>query len=360
MGRMNKEVLDQNQNCRIACFSEEDFSKQMHDVVEPFLEKICRDGRMRTERLSPGEAEGMKETPHEGLYYELYPQQGAKGTIVISYGFTESCLKYHELIWYFYGQGYQVAVMDHRGHGRSVRDVEDVTIVYIDLFSRYVKDLHRFVQTVVKPMAQDKPLYLFAHSMGGCIGAFYLEQYPDDFSKAVLSSPMLELNLGACPPWAARILCDLKVAKGEGKERLFTQSPFDPEESFAESSASSRARHEYYHQLRRDNAAYQTSSASYYWGKEAINAGKFVISTAQAKKIRTPVLLFQAQLDTLVKPSAQEKFISRIACGRIVLVENARHEIYRSPREVLEPYLEEILSFYEEKASAPDAAANGT
>ena len=161
---------------------------------------------------APEDGVAQKKTAKTGgLYYELYPQETQKGTIVISYGFTESCLKYHELIYYFYLQGYQVAIMDHRGHGKSMREVEDHTIVHIGLFSRYVKDLHRFVKTVVKPMAKDLPLYLYAHSMGGCIGAFYLEQYPEDFAKAVLNAPMLGVNLGGVPSWAARVLCDFKV-----------------------------------------------------------------------------------------------------------------------------------------------------
>ena len=36
--------------------------------------------------------------------------------------------------------------------------------------------------------------------------------------------------------------------------------------------------------------------------EEAINAGKFVISKKQAKKVKTPVLLFQAGKETLVTP----------------------------------------------------------
>lgn len=346
---MKMEVLDIAQESRVKCISEEFLEEQMAGTVEPYLAKICLCGRMQIRKPDNAEAanSGNQSQREESLYYELYPQASIKGTIVISYGFTESCLKYHELIYYLHQQGYQVAVMDHRGHGKSVREVEDVTIVHIDLFSQYVKDLHRFVKTVVKPMAQDKPLYLYAHSMGGCIGAFYLEQYPDDFAKAVLNAPMLGLKLGACPSWAARILCDLKVMKGNGKERLFTQSDFDPEEPFEESSASSKQRHAYYSRLRSADPDYQTCSASYYWGKEAINAGEFVISGAQAKKVKTPVLLFQAQRDRLVKPSAHRKFISRIANGRLILVQNVRHEIYRAPNEVLEPYLEEILKFYE-------------
>ena len=44
-------------------------------------------------------------------------------------------------------------------------------------------------------------------------------------------------------------------------------------------------------------------------GQEAINAGKFVISKKQAKKVKTPVLLFQAGKDTLVTPGHKKEFI---------------------------------------------------
>lgn len=338
---MKNEILDVTKKGRVTCFSEDTLKERMEEVAEPFLSGVCQRGRMGVA------CSRNEDTQEAALYYELYPQKENRGTIVISYGFTESCLKYHELIYYFYTQGYQVAIMDHRGHGKSLREVEDTTIVHIDLFSRYVKELHQFVKTVARPMAQDGALYLYAHSMGGCIGAFYLEQYPKDFRKAVLNAPMLGLKLGACPSWAARILCDLKVWKGNGKERLFTQSPYHPDEPFSQSSASSEARHLYYQEKRRQDPDFQTSSASYYWGKEAINAGEFVISPAQAKKVQTPVLLFQAQLDTLVKPGAQKKFIRRIRDGRLMVVEGVRHEIYRAPNAVLEAYLEEIFQFLE-------------
>lgn len=199
---MKKETLDITQKCRVECLPEDILEQRMEEEAEPFLQKIRVSGMMKT-------------TENKGLYYELYPQENAKGTIVVSYGFTESCLKYYELLYYFYREGYQVAIMDHRGHGRSMREVEDMTVVHIELFSRYVKDLHHFVEKKVKPMADGKPLYLFAHSMGGCIGTFYLEQYPDDFKRAVLTAPMLGVKLGGCPAWAARALCDMEVFRGK-------------------------------------------------------------------------------------------------------------------------------------------------
>lgn len=331
---MKKEILDLTQKCRVKCLPEDILEQKMEEEAEPFLQRIRVSGMMKT-------------TENKGLYYELYPQENAKGTIVVSYGFTESCLKYYELLYYFYREGYQAAIMDHRGHGRSMREVEDMTVVHVELFSRYVKDLHHFVEKKVKPMADGKPLYLFAHSMGGCIGTFYLEQYPDDFKRAVLTAPMLGVKLGGCPAWAARVLCDMEVFRGKGTERLFTQSAFDPDESFAECSASSEARHAWYMKKRREDENYQTSSGSYYWGKEAINAGEFVVSRKQAEKVKASVLLFQAEYDSLVKPEPQDRFISRIADGRLVFVPGVRHEIYRAPNEVLQPYLEEIFRFYE-------------
>lgn len=331
---MKKEILDLTQKCRVKCLPEDILEQKMEEEAEPFLQRIRVSGMMKT-------------TENKGLYYELYPQENAKGTIVVSYGFTESCLKYYELLYYFYREGYQAAIMDHRGHGRSMREVEDMTVVHVELFSRYVKDLHHFVEKKVKPMADGKPLYLFAHSMGGCIGTFYLEQYPDDFKRAVLTAPMLGVKLGGCPAWAARVLCDMEVFRGKGTERLFTQSAFDSDESFEECSASSEARHAWYMKKRREDENYQTSSGSYYWGKEAINAGEFVVSRKQAEKVKASVLLFQAEYDSLVKPEPQDRFISRIADGRLVFVPGVRHEIYRAPNEVLQPYLEEIFRFYE-------------
>ena len=331
---MKKEILDLTQKCRVKCLPEDILEQKMEEEAEPFLQRIRVSGMMKT-------------TENKGLYYELYPQENAKGTIVVSYGFTESCLKYYELLYYFYREGYQAAIMDHRGHGRSMREVEDMTVVHVELFSRYVKDLHHFVEKKVKPMADGKPLYLFAHSMGGCIGTFYLEQYPDDFKRAVLTAPMLGVKLGGCPAWAARVLCDMEVFRGKGTERLFTQSAFDPDESFEECSASSEARHAWYMKKRREDENYQTSSGSYYWGKEAINAEEFVVSRKQAEKVKASVLLFQAEYDSLVKPEPQDRFISRIADGRLVFVPGVRHEIYRAPNEVLQPYLEEIFRFYE-------------
>lgn len=120
---MKKTVLKENNSCRMQCIAEENLEQEMDSQVEPFLKQVQICGWMEvapeggeSQERDVASADSTSQRPENapedgvaqrktaktgGLYYELYPQETQKGTIVISYGFTESCLKYHELIYYF-------------------------------------------------------------------------------------------------------------------------------------------------------------------------------------------------------------------------------------------------------------------
>lgn len=316
----------------LRCLSEEDFAGQMKTLVEPFLASVKKAGELP---VSSGR-----------LYYELYPQQEKADTVVICHGFSESTAKYQEFIYYLYQAGFQVVVYDQRGHGKSFRMGEDANVVHVEDFYDYVEDLHCLIEQVVKAFAGDGALYLYAHSMGGCTGALYLEHYPGDFAKAVLNAPMLAIQMGACPLPIAKGICDLAKLFGRGKKRLFVHGEFNPEEPFSQSCSDSGARHAYYLKLRRKTPCYRTSSASYAWGSAAIKAGCQAVKRKNASRITIPVLLFQAGKDNQVRAAAQENFIKQIEKGRLMKVPSSKHEIYRARQEVLEPYMEKIRTFF--------------
>lgn len=313
------------------CIEEDRYEEQMTEIVEPYLQKYAVCGKV------------------DGLYYEFYGQETEvhRGTIVISYGFTESCEKYHELIYYMHRAGYQAAVIDHRGHGKSLREVEDIQLVHVEDFSRYVEDLHKFITTEVMAQAGERPLYLYAHSMGGCIGTLYLEKYPETFRKAVINAPMYGINNGNIPDFAAGLLCRTAILFGKGKAQLFTTGRFDPEEPFANSCCDSLARHNYYLRKRGEHEEYQTSCASYSWALQAMRAGRSAIMPKNAKAVKIPVLLFQGGKDTTVRAKEQDLFLDRIPDGR-KLVKESKHEICRMPSEKLEVYLKEMFAFLED------------
>lgn len=319
--------LERESEVPIYCFSEKKFFNQMKLVVEPYLKSICESGY------------------RDGMYFEFYPRKEFLGTIVICYGFTESALKYHELIYYFYRQGYQVAVQDHRGHGKSLREVEDPGIVHVERFTQYVEDLHGFIRQIVRPREGGKPVYLYAHSMGGCIGALYLERYPKEFTKAVLNAPMLGIVLHNIPLWAAGLLCMVKVFMGSGKKRVFFHKEFQPEEPFSSGGTDSEVRHQYYLELRKKDKDYQTSAASYQWAKEAIRAGKQALRVREMRRVITPVLLIQAGKDRVVKEKEQNRFAAGIKNGTLIRMPDSNHEIYSGEDAVISEYLEQIFSF---------------
>lgn len=312
---------------------EADFDRQMTEEAEPYLARLVRTGRL---------------SPKLDLYYELYPRTPNKGTVVICHGFTESTEKYHELIYYFLKNGYQAAIYDQRGHGQSFRETEDRGLIHVRHFGRYVSDLHVYVHKIVmKQMEPDgSRLFLYAHSMGGCVAARYLEEYPDDFAKAVLNAPMLGLNLGKYSVRSAEAICAYKILTGHGMERIFNQRPFNPDERFEDCSASSEARFSYYHRVRLAHQAYQTGGATYYWGQEAIWTGQQAVKKKEVRKIRTPLLMFMAGQETLVDESAQKRFLRHLTCGTGILVPESRHEIYRAQNPVLGVYLNRIYEFF--------------
>ena len=313
--------------------SEEQYQQQMADVVEPYLAQFRETGLDERDQGQP-------------IYYEHYRCDTPKGVIVISHGFTESVSKFSESIYYMLQAGYEVWGLDHRGHGRSFRENGNPLVVHVDRFAEYVEDLRHLTETRVKPAAGRLPLYLYCHSMGGCIGAWTIEQYPALFSKAVLSSPMLGLSFGKIPLPVAYAFAALKGMGEKAKEPLSPVTAF-PEENYEQSASNSPARFDWYYAKKLADKRLQTCAGSSKWGREAILACRRVTSPHEIAKIRIPVLLFQAEKDTYVKNASQDAFAAKAPNCELVKLPGMRHELYSVEGETLRNYWEKIFAFLE-------------
>jgi lysophospholipase len=198
----------------------------------------------------------------------------------------------------------------------------------------------------VKPAAGKLPLYLYCHSMGGCIGAWTIEQYPALFSRAVLSSPMLGLSFGKVPLPVAYAFAALKGMGEKAKEPLSPVTAF-PEETYEQSASNSPARFAWYYGKKLADKRLQTCAGSSKWGREAILACRRVTSPRQIAKIRIPVLLFQAEKDTYVKNESQDAFAAKAPNCELVKLPGMRHELYSAEGEKLQNYWEKIFAFLE-------------
>ena len=311
---------------------EENYEKTMTELVEPYL----------AERREEGFFERVWAEP---IYFEHYRADAPKGIIVISHGFTESIRKFSESIYYMLQAGFEVWGLDHRGHGRSFRENENPYVVHVSRFQDYVLDLRHLVETKVQPASNGLPVYLYGHSMGGCVGAWIIEDYPSLFRKAVLSSPMLGLSFGRVPVAIMYAGASIRGFGERRKEPMNPVSAFQPDD-FENSCDSSRCRYDYYLQKRLSDPLLQTTSPSMGWGMEAVKACARVSSRVEARRVIIPVLLFQAGNEAVVKPASQDAFAYRVPSCSLHRVPGVKHEIYMADSEVLIPYWEEVFAFF--------------
>lgn len=318
-------------NLKKLLIAENNYLSDMEETVLPYL-------------AAHGGTDFFKGYDGNPLRFARYRADSERGAVVICHGFTESCEKYDEMAYYFLKNNLSVYIPEHRGHGRSHRSVNDLTLTHIDRFEEYVDDLSSFISSVVRNETS-APLYLFAHSMGGAIGSLYLEGHPNVFSKAVLSSPMIAPETGGAPSWLAKTITSLFRLIGKGQERSFTSGEYPGYEKFEDSCAMSRSRFEYYQRKKCSTDYLQNYSPTYSWISEALGVTRKILSKGAAEKIRIPVLIFSAENDTFVRSDAQKKFAERLEKCKFSVVPGTKHEIFSSDDEVVRGYLEEIFSF---------------
>ena len=317
MGTMQVTMIDENK-----------YAETMADVVLPALEQCREEGWFdpsaaeRSAGVEPlsgimdtgGRSGQLHYLCYDAARFDAIREQGAtavfRGAIVISHGFTEFAEKYDELVWYFLLAGYSVCVLEHRGHGKSARDVDDHCMVWIDDWRRYVADLAGFAETIGQQYAAGMPLNLFCHSMGG----------------------------------------------GFGKKRVFGQSDFTPEFSMKGNEGASEARERWYFRLRCENREYQTYCATFEWVRQALKLNRAVLRPSACAEVETPVMLFQAGRDVWVLNKPQNRFIQLVKDGGgeagLVRFPESRHEIFSMPNDTYRPYLEKILGFYDDPTIA--------
>lgn len=286
-----------------------------------------------------------KITSYDGIELNTYrfTAPSSKRAIVMVHGFCEFFGKYHELFYRFAKAGYAVYFVELRGHGHSTntRSYADHRVT-VGSFDEYVEDVHAFMEKVVRRTDYENT-YLYCHSMGGATGALYLEKYTDDFTCAVLSSPMMEINFGKVPDGVLdAVMVYSDVAKNDD-DFAPGQRAFDGMADFEHSSSTCQERYDYQFALRLKDPSYQTWGSTWAWAKAARAACRKL--RKHASEVKAPVLVFQAEQDSLVLPEGQERFV-RKAQNAVLVKVDTKHEIYSSPDDVFETYLDNILVFY--------------
>ena len=335
--------------------SDADFARDMDERVVPFVNRLRKDHRLKTEN-------------GKDIYCEtLVPDvKKVRGLIVLFHGFCEFCSKFDEFTYYILHQGYAVCRFDEFGHGFSGREIDDSSKVHIERFQTYVDCAYEVVVKIAEPLAAELgkmqgdgkerdggkalPLLLFSHSMGGAVAALFLEQHPSVFKAAVLASPMLEFFPKKRSQNTAHLFVKILRTFGKGKTYFPGQKKFDGTYSFSAEKAltCSKNRFLYHFNKRHAQTRYQTWGGTVAWLDESVKAINRIFKKNELKKIAVPILVFQAEKDATVSNGGQNRFVEAVPSARLAVCPGANHELYNGTDETLSRWYPELFKFYDE------------
>jgi lysophospholipase len=292
----------------------------------------------------------------------IQPDKAAeKGAIVISSGRTEAYLKYKELVYDLWRNGYSVYIHDHRGQGLSEREPEVAQTPqrgHVQDFSLFVSDLRTFVQQQAMP-GKHNHYFLLAHSMGGAIASLYLEEDADKglpFRAAALSSPMHQIKglggFGAGPVTCTGAHAFVKM--GKAAEYMVLGKDYSPKAFDKNEYTFSPVRYARLLDMVKANSGVRLGSPTHGWIATSCDAAQ--LARNDAAKIKVPLRLFEAGADSIVHSNGHNVFCKNLkktqpaGCGGKdggpIVVPGAKHELFIAPDAARNQDLVGILDFF--------------
>ncbi len=313
--------------------SESDYANAFQEKILPFW----KDGVSRT-----------IETP-DGLRLYTWQRQHpeARAQIFISHGYAESTLKYRELAFTFYQHGYSVYVWDHRGHGWSDRVGPQKHSVDVENFQDYTNDLQHLL--TVLPGKKHLPTFLFGHSLGGAIAIDFMQKNPDRIQAAVLSAPLLLPRLRGMPvSWIIKLARSMARLHAPDKCSLGSAQTAAKFWSFRCAGTRSQARFELF-KNETLAADLRMAGPTNRWVITTFETAASLLAAEPMSRLTMPLFVATAGHDRLVRADAIQQFCSRAPQAESHVYAESHHEIWNERDRIRNPYLDDILSFYQSR-----------
>jgi acylglycerol lipase len=245
------------------------------------------------------------------FYYQYWlPDAEPKAVLLIVHGLAEHCGRYGNVVERVVPLGYAVYGIDHFGHGRS-----DGPRAHVERFEDYTDVLKQYFD-MVRGWQPDLPVFLYGHSLGGLISAFYLLDHQDELAGAVLSAPGVKVPDSITPA---------TIAAGKVLSRLL------PRFGILGLDANGVSRDPAVVKAYVEDPLVFTGKSTARLGAELLRAMQRV--TDEAGRITLPLLIVQGSADFMVDPDGAQMLYDRVSSQdkTLKIYEGFYHEVHNEP-----------------------------
>jgi alpha-beta hydrolase superfamily lysophospholipase len=254
----------------------------------------------------------LNSADHLRLFWQRFTPERPKATVIVLHGGGDHSGRYPGITRALVQAGFQVALVDFRGHGQS-----DGRRWHVDGFPDYLHDLDAFVAKLSQDGIAGERLFAVGHSQGGLIASLWAVTRGRLLSGLVLSSPYFKL---AFKPPAAKVL----AAKLVG--RVVPWLPVSADLDIAKLTSDREM------QRWTDHDPLYGRATTPRWFGEARRAQ--IEALRRAGELEVPLLVLAAGADEIADVSATRAFVeaARSIDKRLVVYDGFRHEIFNEVR----------------------------
>jgi lysophospholipase len=297
-------------------------------------------------RIIPAGAEFSVWSAPDGWPYRLLRRarkgRGARGSLIFAGGRGDFIEKYLEAGEHWHRRGWDVTAFDWRGQG--------ATGGHSDSFDRMVDDLAALIADW--RLKTPPPHVAVGHSMGGHLLLRTLAERQPELRAAVLVAPMIRINSGPLPPFAAAWTASAMTAFGLGRHPAWQQPRTPPRRGSMRQSILTGCPDRYEDELWwwRKEPRFNLGAPSWEWLRAAYSSST-MLTPERLRKVILPVLLLGTEHDRLVSPAAIRETAGLLPNAELLMFEDAAHEILREADPVRERAFERIDSFLDAHAA---------
>ena len=254
--------------------------------------------------------------------------------------------KYLEANAHWHEKGWDVTAFDWRGQGGSRGDIRSG---HVDSFDPMIDDLDGLIEDW--RARTPGPHVVVGHSMGGHLLLCVLVDRKPALDAAVLVAPMIRINSGALPSWAAAATASAMCAFGLARVPAWhaPRTPAPPG-SFRQSMlTASRERYEDELWWWQRQPGFNLYAPTWGWLRAAY-ASSARLTAEGLREVRLPLLLVGTERDRLVSSAAIREAAASIPKAELLMFPAAGHEILREADEVRLRALNRIDTFFDAHA----------